>query len=287
MACTHRRGATGITIQQTILIYQRTLMYRGVVNAKLRSNAAPPFLQLAGHPLRWQLLRELARSDRQVRELTMLLGEPQNLVSYHLARLRAGKLVSMRRSSHDGRDAYYRIDLARCRDLLTDAGGALHPALALAPPVAEVDAPPRRRARVLFLCTGNSSRSQIAEALLRRIGGDAIEVHSAGSHPKSVHPNAVRIMRERGIDIAAAQSKLFDRFARRHFDYVVTLCDRVREVCPEFTGAPERIHWSIADPAQEGGSDSETYAAFERTAAEIEDRVRFLLHVIRSQPVRR
>jgi protein-tyrosine-phosphatase len=258
------------------------------MNTGLRTAAAPPpFLQLAGHPLRWQLLRELARSDRQVRELTKLLAEPQNLVSYHLARLRAGRLVSMRRSSADARDAYYRIDLARCGDLLAAAGGALHPALALAPPVADGPAPRGRRPRVLFLCTGNSSRSQIAEAVLRRRAGDAIEVHSAGSHPKSVHPDAIAVMRERGIDITAARSKHLDRFARRRFDYVITLCDRVREVCPEFPGAPERIHWSIADPALEGDTADERYAAFERTAVDIEERVRFLLHVIQRQPTRR
>jgi protein-tyrosine-phosphatase len=245
--------------------------------------APPPFLQLAGHPLRWQLLRELARSDRQVRELTARLGEPQNLVSYHLARLRAGKLVSMRRSSHDGRDAYYRIDLTRCRELLTAAGGALHPGLALAPPIPKASAR-GRRARVLFLCTGNSSRSQIAEAMLRHLSDGAIDVCSAGSHPKSVHRNAVKVMHARGIDIGANQSKHLDRFATQRFDYVITLCDRVREVCPEFPDEPERIHWSIADPALEGATDEESYPAFERTASEIEERVRFLLHLIRQQP---
>jgi len=85
--------------------------------------APPGFLRLAGHPLRWRLLSELARSDRQVRELKALLGQPQNLVSYHLARLRAGGLVTTRRSSADGRDAYYSIDLACCGDLLTAAVG--------------------------------------------------------------------------------------------------------------------------------------------------------------------
>jgi len=260
-------------------------MYSLRMSTGIRPRTAPPaFLQLAGHPLRWQLLRELARSDRQVRELTQTLGETQSLVSYHLSRLRAGELVSMRRSSADGRDAYYRIDLARCRELLTEAGGALHPGLALVPPHGDSRAPRRGRVRVLFLCTGNSTRSQIAEALLERLAGDAIEVHSAGSHPKSVHPDAVRVMRERGIDISAKRSKHLSRFARRRFDYVITLCDRVREVCPEFPGSPERIHWSIADPAQESGSDEKTYASFERTAAEIDERVRFLLHVIQQQP---
>src|SRR5689334_5531146 len=105
------------------------------MSAAISPKTVPPeFLELAGHPLRWQLLRELAQSDRQVRELTALVGEPQSLVSYHLSRLRAGRLVSMRRSSADGRDAYYRIELARCGAMLAAAGGALHPGLALAPP---------------------------------------------------------------------------------------------------------------------------------------------------------
>ena len=81
-------------------------------------SAPPGFLRLAGHPVRWRLLTELARTDRQVRELTGLLGQPQSLVSYHLGQLRAGGLVSARRSSADGRDSYYRIELARCRELL-------------------------------------------------------------------------------------------------------------------------------------------------------------------------
>ncbi len=192
----------------------------------------------------------------------------------------------MRRSSADARDAYYRIDLARCRDLLAAAGAALHPGLALAPPPDAGGPPHRRRVRVLFLCTGNSTRSQMAEALLRRIAGDAVEVHSAGSHPKPLHPLAVRVMRARGIDISRARPKHLDRFAGRRFDYVVTLCDRVREICPGFPAA-ERIHWSIADPAAEPEREGDGYSAFERTAAEIEDRVRFFAHVIRRQPARR
>lgn len=249
--------------------------------------APPTFLQLAGHPLRWQVLRELARSDLQVRELTKVLRKPQSLVSYHLGRLRAGQLVSMRRSSADGRDAYYRVDLARCRELLAAAGGALHPGLSLAPPVEGGYPAQGRRVRVLFLCTGNSTRSQIAESLLRHLAGDTVDAQSAGSHPKSVHQNAVRVMRERGIDITSNGSKPLGRFARRRFDYVVTLCDRVREVCPEFPGGPERIHWSIADPALEGDTDEESYRAFQRTAADIENRVVFMLHVIRQHHARR
>ena len=96
-------------------------------------SAPPGFLRLAGHPVRWRLLTELAHTDRQVRELTGLLGQPQSLVSYHLGQLRAGGLVSARRSSADGRDCYYRIELARCRERLAETGLALHPGLGPGP----------------------------------------------------------------------------------------------------------------------------------------------------------
>jgi protein-tyrosine-phosphatase len=133
---------------------------------------------------------------------------------------------------------------------------------------------------VLFLCTGNSARSQIAEALVEGLTGGAVEARSAGSHPKSLHPNAVRVMRERGIDIDGRRSKHLDEFAEERLDYVVSLCDRVREVCPEFPRHPELIHWSIPDPAREGSTDEETYPAFERTAAELGARIPFLLALI-------
>src|SRR6266700_5104901 len=106
----------------------------GSVTSSGRDPSPPSFLRLAGHPLRWQLLCELARSDRQVRELTGLLGQPQSLVSYHLGRLLEGQLVRTRRSAADRRDAYYSLDLARCGELLVATGAALHPGLRLLPP---------------------------------------------------------------------------------------------------------------------------------------------------------
>ncbi len=212
--------------------------------------AVPAFLRLAAHPLRWRLLTELAASDYRVRELMALVGQPQNLVSYHLRLLRDGGLVTARRSSFDGRDSYYHLDLDRCAHALAAAGTALHPALRLH---RRHRRPGRDRVglAVLFVCTGNSARSPIAEALLRHRAGGHVEVTSAGSHPKPrMHPHAVRVLRdEYGIDIADQRPRHLDTLPGRRFDYVITLCDKVREVCPEFGDHPRRIHWSIPDPA--------------------------------------
>ena len=239
----------------------------------------PSFVRLASHPLRWRLLRELVQSDRAVRELMMLVDEPQSLVSYHLRLLREGGLVTARRSSADRRDSYYAIDLIACREALQSAGSALHPSLRLAPVAPECPRTrsSRRRPRVLFLCTGNSARSQIAEALLERMSAGAIHAVSAGSHPKPLHPNAVRVLHTYGIDISAHRTKHLDEFRSQRFDTVITLCDRVREVCPEFPSRPELVHWSVPDPALEGSTDRASYPAFERTAAELETRISFRL----------
>jgi ArsR family transcriptional regulator, arsenate/arsenite/antimonite-responsive transcriptional repressor / arsenate reductase (thioredoxin) len=127
--------------------------------------------------------------------------------------------------------------------------------------------PPR-----FLLCTGNSARSQMAEALCERLSAGAVSAASAGSHPKPLQPDAVRVLRERGIDISGRRSKHFGEFADERFDYVISLCDRVREVCPEFPHWPGLIHWSIPEPA---GGD-----AFERTAAELSTRIHFLIRAI-------
>ena len=247
----------------------------------------PEILGLLSDPLRWQLVVELGRSDRRVGELVELAGKPQNLVSYHLAQLRRSGIVRARRSSADGRDVYYRADLFRCRDLLRAAGLALHPGLSLAPTPPDNVAPRRTRPRLLFLCTGNSARSQVAEALVEHRSAGTVEARSAGSHPKSLHPNAVRVMAERGVDIAGRQTKPLTRFARNRFDRVITLCDKVREICPEFPGAPIAAHWSITDPAAAGDSDEATYPAFEQVADEIDGRVALLLADLNYRPMER
>jgi protein-tyrosine-phosphatase len=229
---------------------------------------APTFLQLAGHPLRWRLLAELSRSDRMVHELTAAIGEPQNLVSYHLGKLRDARLVSARRSDADRRDAYYTVDLTRIGGLLSATGAALHPGLRLSPPTLNgVGSGP---VTMLFLCTGNSARSQMAEVLVEALSGGTVRACSAGSHPKPVHRNAARVLREEhGLELGDRASKHFDVYAGRRFDWVISLCDRVREVCPELPGHPD---------------DEATYPLFRQTAAELTTRIGFLLAALAKEP---
>src|SRR5919199_3911188 len=128
--------------------------------------------------------------------------------------------------------------------------------------------------RVLILCTGNSARSQMAEGLLRSLGGGRFEVFSAGTHPSRVRPEAIEAMREVGIDISGQRSKPVGEFAGREFDYVITVCDRAREECPVFPGRAERVHWSFDDPAEAAGGWPERLEVFRRVREEIGARLR-------------
>src|SRR6266487_3738821 len=189
----------------------------------LASVQSPDFLKLLAHDVRWKILSVLARSDFCVQELVRLLDYPQNLVSYHLRRLREQDIITERRSSADGRDIYYSLDL-----------DTLH----------------------------------------------RLYVSSAGSHPSKLHPFAVQVMAAMGIDISQQRSKHFDEFLGQPFDRIVTVCDRVRESCPNFPGDPERIHWSFPDPAVVDGPDEARYHAFEQTALQLTNRIRFLLTLL-------
>jgi protein-tyrosine-phosphatase/DNA-binding transcriptional ArsR family regulator len=231
----------------------------------------PLLMRMAAHPLRWALMTELAASDRRVRELVAAVGEPQNLVSYHLRLLRTAGLVVARRSSFDGRDSYYHLDLARCASALGDAATALHPALA------PTDRGWPRGRSVLFLCTGNSARSPIAEALLRHRSGGRVDVASAGSRPKpALHPNTARVLRqEYGIDLEPRQPQSLDAVAGRRFDYVITLCDKIREI-PRDHGSAVTMHWSLPDPSAAADTDRATYPEFRRVAMELDTRIGFL-----------
>ncbi len=128
--------------------------------------------------------------------------------------------------------------------------------------------------RVLFVCTGNSARSQMAEGLLRHLAGDRFEVASAGTHPVGLNPDAVAVMGELGIDISHHQSKKIDAFLGRRFDYVITVCDRAKETCPVFSATASLLHWSFDDPASAHGPAQERIAVFRRVRDEIGQAVR-------------
>lgn len=244
----------------------------------------PEFARLVAHPVRWKLLSELAGSDYRVRELVTLVDQPQNLVSYHLRLLRDGGLVTAGRSSFDGRDSYYHLDLDRCADGLAETGAALHPALGphAAPPISPAGQSLSSGIAVLFVCTGNSARSPMAEALLRHRSAGRVDVTSAGSRPKpTLHSNTERVLREAfGIDISGQRPRHLDAVAGRRFDRVITLCDRAREACPDLGHHPGRAHWSIPDPAAAGDTDQASYPAFQRVADDIDARIRHLLPVL-------
>ncbi len=237
----------------------------------------PPVLTLLAHEVRWQLLRALTYSDYRVQELVELVGRPLNLVSYHLKQLRQHQLVTEHRSAADAREVYYHLDLERLQNLFWASGDAMHPAMvpsadSPAPTVQAFEAQPLR---ILFLCTHNSARSQMAEGIARSLGRGYVEAFSAGSEIAAVHPDAMRAMADVQIDISQQSSKHFDQFIGQSFDYIVTVCDRVRESCPVFPNDPERIHWSFADPALIDDPD-ERYTQFQSIARQLMSRISYL-----------
>ena len=127
---------------------------------------------------------------------------------------------------------------------------------------------------ILVLRTGNSARSQMGEGLFRHEGGGAYEVESAGTKPSLVRPEAIAAMQEIGIDISGHRSKSVDEFAGQQFDYVVTVCDNARDVCPVFPAGTERIHWSFEDPAAVEGSEGMRLSAFRRIRDQIHKRIK-------------
>lgn len=244
----------------------------------------PPALKLLGHDLRWQLAASLAHTDMRVQELVERLGQPQNLVSYHLHKLLADGVVREHRSIADARSVYYSLDLDRVKEILARTGALLHPGLGVDRPSGQSPAvhyPPRR---VLFICTHNSARSQMAEAILRLRSAGQVEVYSAGTHPSGVHPLARQAMAQLGIDISAQRSKSLDLFTGQSFDFVITVCDRARELCPIYPGDPAVYHWSIPDPVEVTGTDMQRLQAFRRVAEQLESRIRYFLLALQPVP---
>lgn len=244
-----------------------------------RSQPAPEvvhFFKALADETRLTIIRLLALSDLRAGEVVQRLHLPANIVSYHLKELRSLGLLRDRRSSLDHRDVYYSVDLARLHALYTTAGDMLHAGMNAQEPVADEDLPRLAHpVRILFLCSHNRARSQLAEGIACYLAGPQVEVFSAGSEPAEVHPLTIEILGEIGIDTTTLHSKSIDEFHGQSFDYIITTCDKIREGCPMFPGDPQYVHWSIADPAAVG--EEAQRRAFHMVKHEMLVRVRYLL----------
>lgn len=277
-----------------------------------RVQQAPLILKLLAHDLRWRMLLALSHTDSRVQELAQETGEPANLISYHLRQLRDLRIVTEHRSAADGRDVYYSLDLPALHALYVDAGAQLHPALHLSTLLGEQPSSAQeleqslhttpntggdhatdtaqlsrgQDVRVLFLCTHNSARSQMAEAILRQLAHDRVVVMSAGSDPTGLDPLAIQVLAEMGIDISQQRATHVNQLSAHHFSYVITLCDHMREICPVFPGWPAPIHWSFPDPTLIDDVGDARHQAFVRTALQLFTRIRYLLPVIEQEHFR-
>ena len=173
-----------------------------------------------------------------------------------------------------------RIELDRLDAELSDLDETVH-AVGRTHHPKEATPMPNGPIRVLFVCTGNSARSQFAEALLGQIGGAEFAAHSAGTEPKAVNPYTVRALAEIGIDWSGAQSKSVTEFLDEPWDYVITVCDRARQVCPVFPGEHNSLHWGLDDPAQVEGTDERKLAAFRATQMQVGMRIRPFVELAR------
>lgn len=229
----------------------------------------PTFFRILGDETRLAVVRMLRLTDMTVAQIGQRLHLPQNAVSYHLRLLREAGLLRARRSSHDSRDHYYALAHGALHAAWRTAEAAvLHGGLTLGATA------PARGMRVLFVCTHNSARSQLAEALLRQSAGTWAEAASAGTRPAGLHPETARLLAELGADPARHWSKPLDAVAGP-FDLAVTVCDTAREECPVADLAPRWLHWSLPDPLS-APPDAQR-EAFRAVFAELQERVSALV----------
>ena len=243
---------------------------------------APPadvlgFFRLLADETRLATVRMLTVSDLRAGEIVERLQAPANAVSYHLKQLRSLGLLRDRRSSADARDIYYSIDLTRLHALYASAGAVLHPGMLGTQEPGELQPVIKAPLRILFLCTHNKARSQMAEALARFLAGNQVEVFSAGDQPGQIHPLTVEALEEIGLDTVRMYSKSVVQFRDQQFDYIITTCDTTREICPTFPGDPTPVHWSLADPTTVGGGEAAQRIAFRALRQELLTRIRYLL----------
>jgi ArsR family transcriptional regulator, arsenate/arsenite/antimonite-responsive transcriptional repressor / arsenate reductase (thioredoxin) len=242
-------------------------------NETITTLEALPLLKLLADDTRWRLLGALRRSDQLVGELVDQLQLPQNLVSYHLGVLRQAGLVQTHRSDADARALYYGLNIAAVHASYQRIGASLY----LDPPLASATLP---AAIVLFLCTGNSARSQMAEGWLRHLSQGRVPVRSAGTHPRALHPLATRVMAEAGVDIGYQQAKDISALADLQPDVVITVCDLAREECTPVPPGTPLLHWSVPDPVTATGDEEVQLQTFRMVRDGLGQRVGALIPLL-------
>ena len=243
-----------------------------------RDTVAPAIIKLLANDERWTILKTLSVGDYSQDELAAAVDLPSNRVAHHLEQFRDLNIITERTSSVDIESTYYALRLDHLQTLYFQAGASLHVALGVdAVPQLEVETLPSKL-RVLFLCTHNSARSQMAEGLARHLGRGRVESFSAGTEETFVKPSAIEAMASRGIDISHQKSEVLTKYLDQEFDYVITVCDSAKESCPFFPGGKQQLHWSIEDPSsvEEPAARLE---AFKQTASILNTRIQFLLMI--------
>ena len=249
-------------------------------------------LRILGEPHRLAIFTLLTTGPLQVRDLCAATSLSLPLVSQHLRVLRRIGLVQARRDPGDARGVWYSIEPQPLRELKSTMSWLFDVA-------STVDRRPRSEQfgipavscpnnfRVLFLCTANSARSQMAESLLEQVGGGLFEARSAGTQPRGeLHPLTVKSLAEIGIDASGQAAKHYDVFAGEPFHYVITVCDLANEECPELPGDYQRVHWSITDPLAASGTETEVYSAFVCAREELARRIRLFVQAHRGEAER-
>ena len=251
----------------------------GVANQAEKIVEVGLFFRVLGDQIRPIVAQLLTFRDLRAGEIAEHLQIPQNAVYYHLKQLRVIGLLRDRRSNADGRDIYYSIDQERLGALYRQAGMALQ--LDLRDRWATEESTPTagQPLGVLFLCTHNSARSQFAEGMARSVGGAAVAAYSACHPLAELHHITSALLPDGDVDPSKQTSKMLDTFAGQSFDYVITVCDRVREHHLTFPGEPQHLHWSIPDPT--AAPEAERWEAFRAVRHEINVRVR---HLLRATP---
>ncbi len=233
----------------------------------------PQILGVLADPTVWGIVTHLTQSDAHQQELAQALGVSPDDITAKATQLQPLGVISARQSDSNPQLTFYRLDLAALRDAWTAAGTAIHPFVG----GVEEGLPDQitSKPRVLFLCTHNSARSQMAEGMLRHFSKGKVEAFSAGSVATRIHPQAIDTMNQAGIDITNQRSKHMDEYTGENFDYVITVCDQQHETCPVFPGTPKRIHWSFADPSAVAEEDQPQ--AFKSVANQMRNLLRYFL----------